>query len=258
MLSTVGLFIYTKYWVLLYAEHCGKIYLHKILGNTLCWVLWEYLFTQNTEEYFMLNIVGRFIYTKYWGILYVEHFEKIYILKILRNTVCWALWEDLFTQNTEEYTVCWTLWEDLFTQNTEEYFMLNTVGRFIYTKYWGILCVEHCGKTYLPKILRNTVCWTLWEDLFTQNTEEYCMLSTVGRFIYTKYWGILDVENCEKIYILKILRNTVCWALWEDLFTQNTEEYCTWNTEKIYLHKILSNTLSWTLWEDLFTQNIGE
>ena len=33
----------------------------------------------------------------------------------------------------------------------------------------------------------------------------YCMLKTVGRFIYTKYWGLLYVEN---------------W----DLFTQNTEE----------------------------------
>ena len=28
-----------------------------------------------------------------------------------------------------------TVEQDLFTQNTEEYFMLNTVGRFIYTKY---------------------------------------------------------------------------------------------------------------------------
>jgi hypothetical protein len=36
MLSTVGRFISTKYWGLLYVEHCGKIYLHKILGITLC------------------------------------------------------------------------------------------------------------------------------------------------------------------------------------------------------------------------------
>ena len=147
MLNTVGRFIYTKYRGILCVEHCGKIYLHKILGNTLCWVLWEYLFTQHTEEYFMLNRVGRFIYIKYWGILYVEH------------------------------------WEDLFTQNTEEYCMLSTVGRFIYTKYW-----------------------TLWEDLFTQNTEEYCTL------------------NIEKIYLHKILRNTIRWTPWGDLFTQNSEE----------------------------------
>jgi hypothetical protein len=39
--------------------------------------------------------------------------------------------------------------------------MLNTVGRFIYTKYWGILYVEH------------------WEYLFTQNTGDYYMSSTV-------------------------------------------------------------------------------
>jgi hypothetical protein len=44
-----------------------------------------------------------------------------------------------------------------------------------------------------------TLCWALWEELFTQNTEEYCMLSTVGRFIYTKYWGILYDSHKYKI-----------------------------------------------------------
>jgi hypothetical protein len=118
--------------------------------------------------------------------------------------------------------VRWTLWEDLFTQNTVEYCMWNTVGRFIYTKYRGIMYVEHCGDIYLHNILGITLWWALWEYLFTQNTEEYSMLSTVGRFIYTKYRGILYVEHCGKIYLHKILRNIVCWALWED-----------------YLHKIL-------------------
>ena len=142
----------------------------------------------------MLSTVGRFIYTQYWGLLYVEHCGKIYLHKILRNTVCWAPWEDLFTQNTEEYC------------------MLSTVGRFIYryTKYRGILYAEYCGKIYLHKILKNTLCWTLWEDLFTQNTEEYFILSTMGRFIDTKYWGILYAEHCGKIYLHKILRNTLC------------------------------------------------
>ena len=238
----------------------GKIYLHKILRNTVCWTLWEELFTQHTEEYCMLSTVGRFIYTKYWGILYVEYWGKIYLHNILRNTLCWALWEDLFTQNSEEYfmfntvrrfiyikywgILCRAQWEFWFTHNTGDYFMLSTVGKFIYTKYWGLLYVEPCGKIYLHKILRNTLCWALWEDLFTQNTvywapwedlftqntEEYCMLSTVGRFIYTQYRGILYVEHCEKIYSHKILRNTLCWALWEDLFTQNTEEYCMLST----------------------------
>jgi hypothetical protein len=60
-------------------------------------------------------------------------------------------------------TLWWAMWENLFTQNTEEYFMLSTVGRFIYTKYWGILYVEHCGKIYLHKILGNTLCWAQWE-----------------------------------------------------------------------------------------------
>ena len=132
-------------------EHCGKIYLYKLLRNTVCWTLWADLFTQNTEEYCMLNTMGRFIYTKYRGIMYV-----------------------------------WALWEDLFTQNTEEYCMLNTVGRFIYTKYWVILYVEHCGKIYLHKILRNTVWWALWVDLFTQNTGDYFLLSwTLWEYLFT-------------------------------------------------------------------------
>jgi hypothetical protein len=139
--------------------------------------------------------------------LYVEHCGKIYLQKILRNIVCWALWED-YLHKILGITLCWTLREDLFTQNTEEYFMLNTVGRFIYTKYWGILLVEQ------------------WEYLFTHDTEEYYMLSTtVGRFICTKYWGLLCVAHCVKIYLHKILRNTLCLTLWEDLFTQNTGKY---------------------------------
>jgi hypothetical protein len=312
MLSTVGKFIYTKYWGLLYVEHCGKIYLHTILGNTLCWAQWEYwfthntgdyfmlstvgrfiytrywglhyvehcrqdLFTQNTEEYFMLNTVGRFIYTKYWGILYGEHCGKIYLHKILGITSCWVEHcGNIYSHKIMGITLWWAMWEDLFTQNTEEYCMLNTVGRFIYTKYWGILYVEHCGKIYLHKILGNTLCWAQWEYWFTHNTGDYFMLSTVGRFIYTKYWGILYVEQCGKIYLHKIPRNTLCWALWEDLITQNTEEYCMLSTVgrfiytkywgilyiehcgKIYLHKILRNTLCRTLWEDLFTQNTEE
>jgi hypothetical protein len=215
---TLGKFIYTKYWGILYVEHCGNIYLHKILRNTLCWALWEDLFTHNTEEYCMWNT------------------GKIYLHKILGITSCWTLW-NIYLHKILGNTLCWPMWEYLFTQNTEEYFILSTVGIFIYTKYWGILFVEHCGKIYLYKILRNTVCWTL------------------GRFIYTKYWGILYVEHCEKSYLLNIPRNTVCWALWEDLFTQNTEEYCMLSTEgrfiytkywgilyvehcgKIYLHK---------------------
>jgi hypothetical protein len=56
------------------------------------------------------------------------------------------------------------------------------------------------------------------------------LLSTVGRFIYTKYRGIL-----------------LCWALCEDLFTQNTEEYFVEHYVKIYLHKILRNTVCWAL-----------
>ena len=265
-----------------------KIYLHKILRNTVCWTLWEDLFTQNTEEYRMLNTVRRFIYSKYWGILYIEHCGKIYLHKILRNILyvehCGKIYlhKILYVEH----------WEDLFTQNTEEYFMLNTVRRFIYTKYWGIVNAVHCGKIYLHKLLRNTLCWTLWEDLFTHNTEEYCMLNTGKIYLHKILRNILYVEHCGKVYLHKILSNTVHWTLWEDLSTQNTEEYCMLNTEKIYLHKILRNTscwtlgrfiyskywgilcvehcgktylpkilrntVCWTLWEDLFTQNTEE
>ena len=152
MLNTVKRFIYTKYWGIVNADHCGKIHLHKLLRNTLCWALWEDLFTHNTEEYCMLNTGKIYLHKILRNILYVEHCGKVYLHKILSNTVHW------------------TLWEDLSTQNTEEYCMLNT------------------EKIYFHKILRNTSCWTLWEDLFTQNTEEYCVLNTVGRLIYTKYW----------------------------------------------------------------------
>jgi hypothetical protein len=78
--------------------------------------------------------------------------------------------------------------------------MLSTVGILIDTQYWGLLYVEHCRKIYLHKILRNTFCLALSEDLFTQNTEEHCMLSTVGRFIYTKYLGLLLVEHWEYLF----------------------------------------------------------
>ena len=58
----------------------GKIYLHKILGNTF---MLNDLFAQNTGKYFMLNNVGIFIDTTYWEILYVEQCGNIYLHKIL-------------------------------------------------------------------------------------------------------------------------------------------------------------------------------
>ena len=146
MLFTVGKFIYTNYWGILYVEHCGKIYLHTILRNTVCWTL------------------GRFIYTKYWGTLYVEHCRKTYLHKILWITSCWTLGIFIYIKYLE--ILCWALSDYLCTQNTGDYSMLNTVGRFIYTKYWEILYAEYCGNNYLHKTLRNTLCWTLLEDLF--------------------------------------------------------------------------------------------
>jgi hypothetical protein len=107
------------------------------------------------------------------------------------------------------------LWEDLFTQNTEEYCMLSIVGRFIYTKYWGILYVEHCGKI-IPTMFNIT-----YSQVF------YVNKSSHG--VQHKYFLVFCV-HCGKIYLHKIPRNIVCWALWEDLFTQNTEEYCMLST----------------------------
>ena len=166
------------------------------------------LFTQNIGDYFMLSTVRRFIYTKYWGILYVEHCGKIYLHRILGITSCWTLWEYLFTQNTGDYF----MWEDLFTQHTEEYCMLSTVGRFMYTQYWGILYVEHYGKNYLHKILGITLCWTRWED-YLHKIFGNTLCWTLGRFIYIKFWEILYVEHCGTIYLHQILRNTLCWTL---------------------------------------------
>ena len=70
--------------------------------------------------------------------------------------------------------------------------MLNTVGIFIYIKYWEIRYVEH------------------WENLFTQNTGKYFMLNSMGIFIYTQNWEIRYVEHCGKIYLHKIPMNIVC------------------------------------------------
>jgi hypothetical protein len=81
--------------------------------------------------------------------------------------------------------------------------------KIIYTKYWDIHCVEHWEDLF-TQILGNIFCLTLWEDLFTQNTRKYILFNTVGRFIYTKYWEILYVEHCGKIYLHKILGNTLC------------------------------------------------
>jgi hypothetical protein len=137
--------------LLLYVEHCGKIYLHKISRYNVCWALWGYLFTQHTGDYFMVSITVLNIkyssvfcvnksshsaqHTVYSSVFCVnksshsvQHTVFLSILKILRNTVCWALWEDLFTQHTGDY------------------FLLNTVGIFIYINHWEILYVEH-GKT---------------------------------------------------------------------------------------------------------------
>jgi hypothetical protein len=96
-----------------------------------------------------------------------------------------------------------------------------------YKKYRGILYVEHCGKIYLHKILRNIVCWALWEDylhiikiflpmplnqiklnlvdmVLTRHTP--LSMTTISKC--TKYWGILHVEHCGKIYLHKLLGNT--------------------------------------------------
>jgi hypothetical protein len=127
----------------------------------------------------MLSTVGRFIYTKYRGIYL--------LLSTMRRFIYTKYWGIL----------CWALCEDLFTQNTEEYFV-ERCGKIYLHKILIILYVKHCDKIYLHKLLRNTSCWTL------------------GIFIYIKYWGLLYVEHCWKIYLHKILGITLCWTLSED------------------------------------------
>jgi hypothetical protein len=124
--------------------------------------------------------------------------------------------------------------------------MLITVGRYIDTKHWGILYVQHCGKIYSVLTIQyssvfcvnkssHSVQHTVYSSVFCVNkSSEYCMLKTVRRFIYTKYWGIVNADHCGKIYWHKTLRNTLCSALWEDLCTHNTEEYCMFNTGPQY------------------------
>jgi hypothetical protein len=133
------------------------------------WALWEDLFKQNTEEYCMLNTGKIYLHKILRNILYVEHCEKIYLHKIHFSSV--------FCVNKSSHSVQHTI----FCVNKSSHSVEHK--RFIYTK-----------------IVRNTVCWKLWEDLFTQNTEEYFMLNSMRRFIYTKYWGILYVEHCGKKY----------------------------------------------------------
>ena len=54
MLSTVGIFMHTKYWELLYVEHCGKMYLHKIPRNAL-WSKPEYHYQGKTTNLPQVN-----------------------------------------------------------------------------------------------------------------------------------------------------------------------------------------------------------
>jgi hypothetical protein len=114
MLNNVGIFIYTK-----------------ILGNTLCWILWEDLFTQNTGKYFMLNT------------------GNIYLQKILGNTLWSAIsvqhkYFSVFCVNKYSKSVQHKVFPSILCKLIFPliYFMLNTVGRFIFTKYWKILYVE--------------------------------------------------------------------------------------------------------------------
>jgi len=149
MLNTVGIFIYTKYWGLLYVEHCGKIYLHKILGNTLCWILWEDLFMQKTWEYFMLNTVGRCIYTKYWKCVHNGENWEWLIAQNARNTLFCTMWESRF-QNILANTI----------HNMHSFMELSWKLYKNLEKYWALLvCETPSFHVYviLPCICNNSV-----------------------------------------------------------------------------------------------------
>jgi hypothetical protein len=109
------------------------------------------------------------------------------------------------------------------TQNTEEYFILKTVRRFIYTKYWGIVNADHCGKIYWHKTLSSH---SVQHTIFCVNKSSHSVEHKVISSILCKW--ISPVFNIKYFPVV---------------FKQNTEEYCMLNTGKIYLHKILRNIL---------------
>jgi hypothetical protein len=183
----------------------------------------------------MFSTVGRFIYTQYWGILYVQH------------------WEDLFTQNTEEYCTSYSIPQyfveinlpTVFNVQYSSVFCVNKSSHSVqHTVYSSVFCVNKSSHSAQHT---NSECWSQWEDILTQNTGEYFMFSTVGRFIYTKYWGILYVEHCGQFYLHKILRNIVCWTPWEYLFTQNlnitSSVFCVNKYSHSVQHKVFPSIL---------------
>jgi hypothetical protein len=144
-------------------------------------------------------------------ILYVEHCGKIYLHKIVRNTVRWKLWEDLFTQNTEEYC------------------MLNTMRQ-----YSSVLCLNKSSHSAEHKVFLSVLCQYIFPQwsaftILQQNTEEYCMLNTMRRFIYRKYWGILYVEHCGKIYLHKY---------WGILYVQYSSVFCVNKSSQCWTYSI--------------------
>jgi hypothetical protein len=142
MLSTVRRFIYTKYWELLLVEHCGNIYLYKLLGNTLCWTL------------------GKFIYTKYWNIKY----SSVFCVNKSSHSAQHTVYSSVFCVNKSSHSVQHTV----FCLNKSSHSAQTYIFPLYFTKYWGLLLVEHCGNIYLHKILGNTLCWTLGKFIYTK------------------------------------------------------------------------------------------
>jgi hypothetical protein len=148
MLNTVGRFIYTnngEYFML----NTGNIYLHKILGNTLCWTLWISV----QHKYFWVFCVNKSSHS-------VQH-------KVFPSILCKLIFQVFNRKYFTVFCVNKSYHSDKILRNI----FVEHWCRFIYTKYCGILHVEHCGNIYLHKILGS-------------------MLNTVGRFIYTKYWEV--------------------------------------------------------------------
>jgi hypothetical protein len=118
--------------------------------------------------------------------------------------------------------------------------MLNTAGRFMYAKYWGIhvLYVEHCGKICLYKIV-------------------FCMhKSSIS--VQHKYFSVFWVNKYSNSVQQKVFPRILCnKSLLKDLFTQNSGEYLCWTLfllEDLFTYNTW-NTLCWTLGRFIYTKH---
>jgi hypothetical protein len=143
--------------------------------------------------------------------------------------------------------------------NSGNIYLLKILGNTLCWKLCEDLLKQNTGITLVWALwedlfTQNTgkhLCWTLWEDLFTQNT----LCWTLGRFIYTNYWEIHyvehweihSVEHCRKIYLHKVLGNT---------FMLNTVGRCIYT--KYFMSSTVGRFIYTKYWEILYVEHCGK